>query len=59
MQLVEKLLEGPEPIIASVIARQRAANRGLDRRAPFHGSKPFGNAHPPCSGSQKHHAPVR
>ena len=23
------------------------------------GSKPFGNAHPPCSGSQKHHAPVR
>jgi len=39
MQLVEKLLEGPEPIVASIIARQRAANRGLDRLAPFHGSK--------------------
>jgi len=36
MDIVEKLLNGPAPIVASVIARQRAANRGLDRRAPFH-----------------------
>lgn len=39
MSLVEKLLQGPAPIVASVIARQRAANRGLERLAPFHGSK--------------------
>jgi hypothetical protein len=39
MRLVEKLLASFVPIVASVIARQRAANRGLERRAPFHGSK--------------------
>ena len=39
MSLVEKLLKGPVPIVASIIARQRAANRGLERLAPFHGSK--------------------
>lgn len=39
MQLVEKLLESGTQIVPSVIVRQRAANRGLDRRAPFHGNK--------------------
>lgn len=34
MSLVEKLLEGPASIAASIIARQRAANRGLERLAP-------------------------
>lgn len=39
VSLVERLLKGPAPVVASIIARQRAANRGLERLAPFHGSK--------------------